>query len=91
MKNATKATEESGGATLEVDEDTGKPYWSMWGAGWKDGSDMDPGENIILNPDTFPPGTRIVIIEPDMDSKVSREFYARFPTAPAGPPPGTSQ
>lgn len=70
--------EPQGGAKLKTDDDTGKPYWSMWGEGWKDGQDMDPGECITLNPDTFPPGTRIVIYEPGPDTKVSREFYSRF-------------
>ena len=75
---------ETGGAELKIDDETGKPYWSLWGADWKDGEDMDAGESISLNPDTYPPGTRIVIIEPGPDSKVSREFYAKF--GQAAPP-----
>ena len=70
--------QQTGGARLRVDEDTGKPYWSLWGEGWKDGQEMDPDENVELSPTAFPPGTRIVIIEPDMDSKVSQEFYKNF-------------
>ena len=71
---------ETGGAELCVDDETGKPYWALWGEGWKDGEDMDPGEQILLHPDTFPPGTRLVILEPDIDSKVSRKFYESFGT-----------
>jgi hypothetical protein len=76
--------QETGGARLKMDDETGRPYWSLWGEGWKDREDMDPGENVTLSPDAFPPGTRIVVIEPDMDTKVSRDFYAKFGAAPAG-------
>ncbi len=67
---------ESGGACHRVDEDTGKPYWELWGADWKDSEDMDPHEIIKFDPRHFPPGTRIVVIEPGPDSEVSQEFYA---------------
>lgn len=67
--------EATGGAELQIDDETGKTYWSLWGAGWKDGEDMDVGENIIYSPDTFPVGTRIVIMEPPVDSEVSQKFY----------------
>ena len=67
---------ETGGAVLKIDEDTGKPYWSLWGADWKDGEDMDADESIEYAPEAFPPGTRIVIIEPGPDTEVSQKFYA---------------
>jgi hypothetical protein len=78
--------EPQGGANLRTDEDTGKPFWSLWGEGWKDGQDMDPGECVVLNPDTFPAGSRVVIYEPGPDTKASREFYAKFGTTPAERP-----
>jgi len=65
----------SGGARLKIDEDTGKPYWSLWGEGWKDGEDMDPGEPQVLSPDAFPPGTIIEVHEPDPDDPRSQKFY----------------
>lgn len=85
--------EAQGGARLRIDEETGKPFWSLWGEGWKDGQDMEPGECVRLHPDTFPVGTAVVIHEPHPDSVASREFYAgfgltsvgRLPDAPAGP------
>lgn len=75
-----------GGAKLKIDEDTGTPFWSLWGEGWKDGQDMDPGELVRLNPDTFPVGSRVVIYEPPPDSKASRKFYARFGVSPVERP-----
>jgi hypothetical protein len=69
---------ESGGASLNVDEDTGKAFWRLWGADWKDGQDMGPDEPIILNPDTFPPGTRVVVIEPSPDTPAAQNFYRNF-------------
>ena len=32
---------ESGGAYHEIDEDTGNPYWRLWGDGWKDDESLD--------------------------------------------------
>lgn len=66
---------ESGGAYHRVDEDTGKPYWELWGEGWKDSEDMEPHEIIKFDPRHFPPGTRIVVIEPGPDTEISHEFY----------------
>lgn len=66
---------ESGGAYHRVDEDTGKPYWELWGEGWMDTEDMEPCKIIKLSPKHFPPGTRIVIIEPGPDTKEASEFY----------------
>jgi hypothetical protein len=82
-----------GGARLSVDEETGKPFWSLWGADWMDGMDMNPGDPVRLNPGAFPTGTVVLIHEPDMDSEAAREFYARvgltsvgrLPDAPPGP------
>lgn len=69
---------ESGGATRETDEDSGEPYWSCWGADWKDANDMNARECLVLSPATFPEGTRILVIEPGPDSKVSMRFYRTF-------------
>lgn len=50
-------------ATLSIDEETGKPYWSLSGDGWKDGVDMDLGHAICLGPETFKEGDRVEIHE----------------------------
>lgn len=68
--------EPTGGAKLRVNDD-GEPYWSLWGADWKDGTDMDPGHPVTLSPAAFPPGTRITIHEPGPDTEASRKFYAK--------------
>lgn len=52
----------SGGAHHRICEDTGKPYWELWGEGWKDSEDMSPNEVMKMDPRSFPPGTRIVVI-----------------------------
>lgn len=65
---------ETGGGTLEIDEDTGKPHWVLWGADWKDEDRMDEGECMQLAPHAFPPGTRVIILEPN--SPETDKFYA---------------
>jgi hypothetical protein len=65
-----------GSAVLLRDEDTGKMFWQT-----SYGDDMDtpahePGEPIILNPDTFPEGTTVEICEPDyMKDERAKRFY----------------
>ena len=66
---------ESGGAYHRIDEDTGEPHWELWGEGWKDSDSMDPNEVMALDPRSFPPGTRIVVIEPGLDDEKSEAFY----------------
>jgi hypothetical protein len=66
---------ETGGATLCLNEDTGLPYWELWGADWKDSCDMEDKEVIEFCPTTFPLGTKILIIEPGPDTQVSQDFY----------------
>lgn len=66
---------ETGQAHLEVDDVTGMPHWVLSGEGWKDSEAMSTGELIQFSPKAFPPGTRIIIMEPDMDTEVSQEFY----------------
>ena len=73
---------ETGGANLEVDDVTDKPYWSLWGEGWKDGEDMNPGEPLQMLPTAFPPGTRIVVIEPQ--NETTDKFYENI-VSPDGP------
>ena len=69
---------ESMGAYHRIDEDTGLAYWEAWGAGDKDSENLDPDEPIKLLASSFPPGTRIVVIEPDINSKISRDFYNKL-------------
>lgn len=66
--------EKSGGADLRFDGH-GKPYWRLWGAGWKDGESLDPGMEVSLSPEAFPPGTRIVILEPPPGDSRADNFY----------------
>lgn len=68
----------TGGGTHEIDDETGNPYWKLWGEGWKDSEEMDINEAMTLDPRSFPPGTRILVIEPDMDDPCSVEFYDRL-------------
>ena len=70
--------DETGGAYHEIDEDTGNPYWRLWGAGWKDDESMNPNEVMKLDPRSFPPGTRIVVIEPDVGDPKSKAFYGQL-------------
>ena len=49
---------------IEVDDETGKPYWTGAGAADKERSDFDPGEPLTMNPDAWPPGTTVVVTEP---------------------------
>lgn len=69
---------DTGGAELKINEDTGKPYWELWGADWKQADDMDDGEAMQLSPDAFPLGTRVTITEPGPDDPRSQEFYDRM-------------
>jgi hypothetical protein len=64
---------ESGGAELCLDEDTGQPFWDLWGAGWKGGDALDPNQLMELSPRAFPVGTRVVIVEPGPDA--TQDFY----------------
>lgn len=41
-----------------VNED-GEKYWSLGGQGWKDKSDMEPGESAVFSPETFNEGDEI--------------------------------
>lgn len=66
---------ESGGAYHEIDDETGLPYWRLWGEGWMDDERMDAGEVITFDPKAFPPGTRIVVIEPGIEDPRSVKFY----------------
>ena len=77
MSKSVKREEvfEASGAYHRIDDDTGEPYWEVWAAGDKDSEELDPDEPITFKADTFPPGTRIVVLEPDIDSKESRSFY----------------
>jgi len=70
---ANRESQETGGANLEIDDETGMPYWELWGEGWKDTDRMDVGEEMKMLPTSFPPGTRIVVIEPQ--GGLTREFY----------------
>lgn len=67
--------QETGGANLRIDDETGMPYWELWGEGWKDSVSEEVGKAMEMLPTAFPPGTRIVVIEPDMDSDASKAFY----------------
>lgn len=58
---------------IEVDDETGEPFWRGGAAGDKDESKFDAGEPLTLDPGHFPPGTRIVVEEP-----WDEEFYDRL-------------
>jgi hypothetical protein len=83
---------ESGGATRETDEETSEPFWSCWGADWKDSNDMNARECLVLSPATFPEGTRILVIEPGPDSKTAMAFYRSLslPAKLVGEPDGAN-
>jgi hypothetical protein len=67
----------SGGAMHRIDEETGKPFWELWGESWEDTDALDAGKPMTLDPTAFPPGTRIVIIEPCPDDPRAVAFYGR--------------
>lgn len=52
----------TGKATLKKDEE-GKKYWYNYDDGDHDGVDMDIGECLGFNPETFEEGTEIRIME----------------------------
>jgi hypothetical protein len=64
---------ESAWFRVEVDDETGRPSWGGGGAGDKERTEFGSGEPLVLDPAHFPPGTRIVVIEP-----WDEEFYGRL-------------
>jgi hypothetical protein len=79
MAKRARAEQETGGAYHRIDDETGMPYWELWGVDWKDSESMSVGAAMELLPTAFPPGTRIVVIEPHMDDPRSKAYYAAEP------------
>jgi hypothetical protein len=61
---------ESGQIRIDVDEDSGRPFWRGAGADDKEETCLGYDQPIMLDPRHFPPGTRVVIVEP-----WDEEFY----------------
>jgi hypothetical protein len=69
---------ECGRAVLLRDEDTGKLFWQTHYGDDMDTPANEPGEAVVLSPDTFPEGTTITICEPDyMKDDRAKRFYDR--------------
>lgn len=64
---------ESAHWTVDVEEETDRPFWRGAGSGDKEETVFDQGDPLIMRPEHFPPGTRIVVIEP-----WDEEFYSRL-------------
>ena len=58
---------------IDVDDETGKPFWRGGGADDKGETEFGKDEPLIMHPGHFPPGTRVVVIEP-----WDEEFYTRL-------------
>lgn len=58
---------------IRVDDETGKPYWYGAWADDKEGTRFDEGEPLTLDPNHWPPGTRI-----DCEEPWDEQFYERL-------------
>lgn len=75
MTKRAKPEQEMMWARHEVDDETGRPYWYIWAEGDKDGDPLGYDQPLQLSPTCVPPGSRVIVLEPDMDTAVSQAFY----------------
>lgn len=59
---------------IDVDEETGEPFWRGSGSGDKDESQFDHHEPLIMSPNHFPPETFVKVHEPEDD----KGFYSKL-------------
>lgn len=71
---------------IDVDDETGRAFWRGAGADDKDESIFDPDEPLTMLAAHFPPGTRVVVIEPWDEEFYSRLFEERDRENSAGRP-----
>jgi hypothetical protein len=71
---------ESAWFAVDVDDETGVPFWRGGGADDKDETRFEGGEPLVLNPNHFPPGSRVTLDEP-WDEAFYDRLYRHHGTA----------
>jgi hypothetical protein len=60
---------------IDVNEETGIPFWRGREPGDKEDLIFDAGETLTMKPECFPPGTRVIVIEP-RNAEWYRKYFA---------------